>query len=342
MRDLEKEVKMKPPGKVYKEAVAEQTNIQPSQQPRNLRQVQSMKAKTQDTDRLTRDAIANIHELAYSSPGFVKYIATYPDLVVVCGSEFMQAELKQVLSLNSVDQLFLYDTTFSLGEFYVSPLLFRHVAFEGSPVMMLGALIHERKFTSHHEIFFSQIMHGIKHKGLPIATDEEAAIISAIRLTTNFLRVGCHRHLRDDIGRWVDNHGGIKDDREVYVADVTELLLCEDFSGFTKLLQAKEARWSEPFIDYFRARILTKVEEYGTWSVSKLVTTGRLITTNQSEGFNTLLKSLQDWKEVPPDVVMLSLQMLQKYYQNEICRGKCGIGNLTLKSCFAHMAHKVE
>jgi hypothetical protein len=238
-----------------------------------------------------------------------------------------------VLKLQSKDQLFSYDT-FSLGEFYVSPLLFRNVAFEGSPVMMLGAMIHERKLTSHHDIFFSHILNGIKHRGKPIVTDDEAAIVAAIRNKTNLIRLGCIRHLLDDVDRWVDNHLGRKDDRCVYVDEVRDLMNCDTIEEFTKLLATKENIWSEAFIDYFRDRILIKADEYGLWSINNHLSCSKLVTSNQSEGFNTLLKSLQGWKEVPLDVILLSLQMLQKYYYNEIMRGRCGIGNYSLKECF--------
>ena len=45
------------------------------------------------------------------------------------------------------------------------------------------------------------------------------------------------------------------------------------------------------------------------------------ITTNQSEGFNTVLKHLQQWKEAPVDSILLCLYQLQTYYYNEIQRG---------------------
>jgi hypothetical protein len=52
------------------------------------------------------EMLSNIYELAYSTPGFMKYISTYPDLSVVVGSEAMQRELQNVLQLKSKDQLF--------------------------------------------------------------------------------------------------------------------------------------------------------------------------------------------------------------------------------------------
>lgn len=56
------------------------------------------------------------------------------------------------------------------------------------------------------------------------------------------------------------------------------------------------------------------------------------ITTNQSEGFNALLKHLQEWKEIPVDMAVLSLYHLQAYYSNEWERGLAGIIMINLIS----------
>lgn len=49
------------------------------------------------------------------------------------------------------------------------------------------------------------------------------------------------------------------------------------------------------------------------------------VTTNQSESFNSTLKRLQRWHEVPIDSIVLTLYHLQAYYYNEIQRGLAGI-----------------
>ena len=42
------------------------------------------------------------------------------------------------------------------------------------------------------------------------------------------------------------------------------------------------------------------------------------VTTNQSEGFNTVLKQYQQWKEVPVDSLVHGLYRLQLYHHNEV------------------------
>ena len=66
------------------------------------------------------------------------------------------------------------------------------------------------------------------------------------------------------------------------------------------------------------------------------------ITTNQSEGFNTLLKHYGNWKEAPVDALILGLFKLQVFYYNEIQRGYGGIGSYSLSHDFACAAIAVD
>ena len=53
----------------------------------------------------------------------------------------------EVLQLQSQSQLISYDTTFQLGDFYLSPLIFRHTLFTQKPCIPALFLLHERKLT---------------------------------------------------------------------------------------------------------------------------------------------------------------------------------------------------
>jgi len=66
------------------------------------------------------------------------------------------------------------------------------------------------------------------------------------------------------------------------------------------------------------------------------------ITTNQSEGFNTLLKHYGNWKEAPVDALILGLFKLQVFYYNEIQRGYGRIGSYSLSHDFACAAIAVD
>ena len=78
----------------------------------------------------------------------------YPDLIVICGLDELVHELGLILQIDSeCSQLLSYDTTFQLGDFYLSPLLYRHTLLSNSPTIPALFLIHERKFHSVHEKF---------------------------------------------------------------------------------------------------------------------------------------------------------------------------------------------
>ena len=89
--------------------------------------VRNIKMTINKQNSISHDALYNIHEIAYDLPDFVWTIQTYPDLIVVCGMKDIMDQMDHILQIESQSrQLFSYDTTFNLGDFFVSPLLFRH------------------------------------------------------------------------------------------------------------------------------------------------------------------------------------------------------------------------
>ena len=72
--------------------------------------------------------------MAYEG-GFIHFLSTYPDLCDVAGDVEMVKELNNVIQLRDENLLLSYDTTFNLGEFYVSPLVFKHVVFEANALV---------------------------------------------------------------------------------------------------------------------------------------------------------------------------------------------------------------
>lgn len=61
------------------------------------------------------------------------------------------------------------------------------------------------------------------------------------------------------------------------------------------------------------------LEKYGVYSPLSGVTS------NQAEGFNCVLKRLQNWKEIPIDAAVLAFYHLQAFYVNETQRGFSGL-----------------
>ena len=111
--------------------------------------------------------------------------------------------------------------------------------------------------------------------------------------------------------------------------------------SFDREFRERSAKWSEPFLRYFEKSIIPKIPRSAFWIIGKSAPldpkTG--ITTNLSEGFNFLIKDLMDWKEVPEDVIILAMKLLQQYYICETMRGKAGLGTYELRPKYLNQHH---
>ena len=140
------------PSTTYKKEIANSSfhnQHQPVLKPRNTctKQVVNIQWQKRQQFWLTHDALYTLHQLAFDHSGFVAKITTYPDLMVACGMPCMMQELESVLiSASKSPSLLSYDTTFQLGDIYLSPPQFHHTLYVTNPVMPTMFLIHEQKF----------------------------------------------------------------------------------------------------------------------------------------------------------------------------------------------------
>ena len=137
--------------------------------------------------KLGHDSLYNLQELVYHLNSYVHDIKTTSDLQIVLGCPDIFQEYDRLLQLKYIDPIPLYyDTTFCLGDFYVSTLAFQHIMFKESPVIALGFMVHKRKFQKCHEQFLEVIKGKILQLGkktVPIVTDREVGIVDAITNT---------------------------------------------------------------------------------------------------------------------------------------------------------------
>lgn len=223
------------PSTFYKKSIAStscHSTLNPVLQLRNSRQVVNHKSMQRQKTRLTHDGLYNIHEIAFDLDGFVSKIITYPDLVIVCGHSNLLNEMNNLLQIGAIHgQLFSYDTTFELGDIYVSALLMRHILFQGAPVIPVSFLLHERKLESSHEelMKFISARFPILGKGknsvkFPLVTDEERAICTAIdKWLPGFVRLRCWNHTFSSARFWLRNHGATSREIPVYMEDLRSL-----------------------------------------------------------------------------------------------------------------------
>ena len=173
--------------------------------PRNTKQVENAVAKRKDTQALSKDDIYNLVLLAYQLDGFISEVLVYPDLLAAVA---LPEIIELFKDLKSDDPVYLvYDTTFNLGDCYVSPIVFKHVLFDETPLVPLAFLVHERKHAKWHEILFNFLktkIPKIDKKKIPFVTDQEPGLKKAIQNTfPNCPIMFCWNHLKEDFKFWL-------------------------------------------------------------------------------------------------------------------------------------------
>jgi hypothetical protein len=296
-------------------------------QPRNKDQVSYYKCIATPERRLGADTMVTLHELAYSLPEFVWSIKTFPDFVACFG---MPSMVNLVQSCNSV--LLSYDTTFQLGDFYLSVMVLKLSAFHEEPSIPVGFVLHDRKFQTVHEEFCHQLNRRLKVKSnVVLVSDGEAAITSAFRVCyPKWFLVNCWNHILTDVEMWLKRHDGKKSDIEVYKSNVRELLQCTSAGEMNTKFSTLEPSWSESFKTYYNSHLLDRVETAYTGYLQSVGLQKNSITTNMSESLNFVIKDFQSWQESTADICLLSMYRLQLYYRVVILRSVEGFGPYSL------------
>ena len=73
-------------------------------------------------------------------------MSIYPDIRIILGSKDILSELNNVLTVKSDEPAILsYDTTFNVGDFFVSVLVFRHVLFKNGVTIPSAFLVFQSR-----------------------------------------------------------------------------------------------------------------------------------------------------------------------------------------------------
>lgn len=297
-------------------------------QPRNGRQVQYYKSISTPNRKFGADTIVSLHELAYAMPDYIWSIESYPDLVACFG---LQPILDLINSTSST--LWSYDTTFKLGDFYLSVLVVKLSDYKESPTIPACFVIHDRKFQSVHAKLCEHLTIRMKSRssGINLVTDGEEAIVAAFsKAFPNWSLLSCWNHIETDIEMWVKRHDGKASDAVVYKSNIKELLRSDSMSTMLSKLSTIKPSWSQAFVQYYDTCVAKKVTASYSGRLRQLGLSCDSITTNLSESLNFVIKDFQGWKENTADVCLFSLFQLQQYYLTQITRSADGFGPYTL------------
>ena len=84
----------------------------------------------------------------------VKWIQSQPHLVIITADDQLIEETNNLLTEFNGHVLFSYDTTFQIGDFFVTPLLCRHPFLENDVAFPIPYFYHDSKAELAHDTFF--------------------------------------------------------------------------------------------------------------------------------------------------------------------------------------------
>lgn len=170
----------------------------------------------------------------------------------------------------------------------------------------------------------------------------------------------CWNHLEQYLIHYLKSKANCKSSEISYYANIFKQLMLETTeANFEKAWSNyRHCKWfvtNTKVCNYFEKTLIPVFKAHSAiWILRKagIVNPERGLTNNPSESFNAVLHSLKQWKQVPLDVVCVSLFYLSTYYYREVERGFHQCGSMHLKdefyfherepSLMPHMARTVE
>ena len=350
LKKVAEDSEIRTPHAIYKNLTS--TNVPsesvPVLHPKDTAQVRNKVKFERAKKRLSHDEMFNVYQLDEQLGDFICHFTVLPELVVCVGLPEILQELDK-LGKREDTLVLSYDTTFNLGDFYVSVLTMRHSLFVSDPVLPVAFMVHDKKLEGNHRQFLKVLSDKCpklrKYKPVVI-TDREKAITNAFQEEWPWARqVFCWNHFLSDIKYWLKKHDGKTGDCQAYRKHVKELLMCETQNEYHDVRDRLKIQWSQAFLDYFLLELEPAIlSSTGRWVLERLnlYTSDSGITTNASESFNAVIKRVVDRKEVALDNMVLILFYLQNFFYNEILRGFCCLGNFRLKSKHANFRRSIS
>lgn len=275
-------------------------------------------------------------------------------------------------SLESGKPFFVYyDTTYNVGDYYVSFLSAKNLELASEPAYVICVNIHESKSEDSHFNFFNQFVHKILkfNENVCMITDREQAIINAINRSfgkegLSNLLFFCENHIKTDLEFWLDKElkqklEGLLKYKSIEVTandpaiQAQKTKLKSQFKGFLfsaleltncatteELVTQKEAsaeKWSIEFKAYFEnciePAIRNNLEKRAKFKFIKELSM-QSITNNLSEATHFSFKKWHGKKNARLDSVVLDMYKYVAFFIGEFNRAYKGLGDYSVKKEF--------
>ncbi|RWS22943.1 uncharacterized protein B4U80_13462, partial [Leptotrombidium deliense] len=334
-------VNISAPKKVYQSLIQDEnmTEVEDEAEviskPRNIKQVQNFLYAKKLAERISKDDIYNLYELAqHDFEETILEIKIHPELIIVFTHPVIITLANRLIRESYIDaelpQLLSYDTTFNLGDFFVSVLVMRNTDLVDDPMFPVMFMNHNQQYA----------------QNIAVVTDREKAITNTIKKTgtigNNLLL--CENHILQDVKHFLKTVGGKKDDFAAYIQTINDFFDSDSIAELKEKYEEERKKWSQSFINYFDKNLLSDIRSHCCKFTKKryaAFASDNRATNNISESFNKLVKEANDWKELPADAMFLALYKMQNYYLHEFNRACNNTGNYVLKDAYKKKAKEL-
>ena len=335
-----------------------------SQQIRNYRRSETKK----DTDVLY-SVMLQCKLSEGKSDSFVRDVKAAPDPQCVLYTDWQMSELVKFTTKQAEFSVFVADTTYNLGDFYVTPTTYQHLMLEDStshkhPSFLGPTLVHQRKnFSSFN--YFSSTLIGANNKLQNVqafGTDGDLALIEAFSHNFRDARqLRCFIHLKRNISDKLRERGIPSNESSEFIADIfgkncgslyEEGLVdaedAEDFEGrlgnCEEVWLARESKYLREgqvsFYCYFKVHYASIVRSCMLKDLRTSVGLGSppaIFTTNCSESINAVIKRKVDYKATEWPQFNNALKEIVEGQREEAIRSLSGRGRYRVCKGYKYM-----
>lgn len=337
------------------------------------RNVQQMKNHRRSDSKKDSDVLYSVMVQCKMAEGkndsFVRDVKAAPDPQCILYTDTQISDLVR-FTTKSIDCCVLTaDTTYNLGDFYVTPTTYRHLMIEDPitkkhPVVLGPILVHQRKSFSSFNYFASTLVGAnSKLRNLQAyGTDGDPALMEAF--SHNFhtaKQLRCFIHLKKNISGKLRDRGIPNNESKEFLADIfgkqcglsyeQGLVDAENGNDFDGKLENCEVVWLErdvnylrdgqaPFYTYFKTQYAHIVRNTMLKNVRIAVGLGSppaIFTTNASESINAVIKRNVNFKATEWPNFNDSLKKIVDGQRDEAIRALSGRGQYRLSQEYQYL-----
>ena len=172
---------------VYKKLVSDpflSINYEKVSKPRNIKQITNAKYNTKIKSHVDSCEIYYVLQINNEIEEYGKNMCIIPHVRLTLIHSKLIRDIDRAFTEDKKPNIISYDTTFNLGDFYVSSLIVKHPLFQERPAIPVAIMLHHRRTKQVHEAFLREVLDAfpILNSGkILFVSDREVGIVNAAK-----------------------------------------------------------------------------------------------------------------------------------------------------------------